>query len=281
VANALVVFTPRSGSTIVGDLLAHKYNAVNLDEALGGQIRGPLIKRIPPDVRHCLDQFNVLKRGSKVLEIGPDSAKIAWGEAVQFYDDGLACFDQIAAKHSIVVKCYPTIGIPGVKIINWAIKNNFELYFTYRRSFEEQLYSYTLAECREKFYNNIAKAGKLKMPPYAGFLNTKGSTRVEFPPVEYPIQLAMPLIIRLCGIRSLWSSYYRTYGRYGKVLCYEDTIQKNDFSALGITAEQFKEYSDKDSSLRPSNEYVLGKQIKNWEQIVNIARNYHIEQDDE
>lgn len=277
-ANALIVFTPRSGSTIVGDLLAYKNNAINLDEILtGGTVRGLLREKLPTDINNLLMSKGLAKRAAGLQrdENNSDVVKY-WNNLFDYYKDGLEFIKEVGVSYPVVLKYYPIAALPGVKLIEWAINNNFELYFTYRENFEQQLYSMILADVKEKFYDKVKKAGKLTMHKHAGYLNMKGGRRVVFPPVQYTRSEAIHMTVKLSTIGVLWESYVKQYGKYGKVICYEETIAKNDFSVIGITPEEFSQYQAQDKSLRPSFEYELGKQLTNWDEVTELASHFHI-----
>lgn len=266
-ANVLIVFTPRSGSTIIGDLLAYKNNGINLDEILTGFVKGPLKEKIPTEV-------------SKLLTLRELSKKAAdsqyWNTFFDYHNHGLEFLKEVVYSYPIVLKYYPIVAVPGVKLIEWAINNKFELYFTYRENFEQQLYSMILADVKERVYTNAKKAGKLVTHEHAGHLNMKGGIDVKFPPVQYPMADAYHMLIKLSSIKVLWESYVKQYGKYGKVICYEETVAKKDFSMIGITPEQFNQYQAQDKSLRPSFEYKLGKQLTNWDEISELATYFDI-----
>lgn len=276
-ANALIVFTPRSGSTIVGDLLAYKNNAINLDEIVTGSVRGPLREKLPTDVNKLLMSKGLAKRAAALQEEQNSSDVVKyWNNLFDYYKDGLGFIKEVAASYSVVLKYYPIVALPGVKLIEWAIDNNFELYFTYRENFEQQLYSMILADVKEKFYSNAKKAGKLVMHKHAGYLNIKDGKKVVFPPVQYTRPDAIHMAVKLSSIRVLWESYVKQYSKYGKLICYEETIAKNDFSVIGVTPEEFNQYQIQDKSLRPSFEYELGKQLTNWDEIAELASHFNI-----
>lgn len=273
-ANVLVIFTPRSGSTIVSDLLAYKYNAINLDEILDTTIRGVLYNKIPEDIKVMLKERSLLDQPS-----APRTAK----ERQSYFYDAFNQFNkrfqfvkEVAQKHPVVIKYYPTAMLPGIGIVEWAIENNFELYFVSRRNFKKQLYSILLAEAKTNFYKKATKAGKLEIPEISGFLNTKGTLNISFPPVNISYEYAVEQIVKLTVINNLWKAYVNAYGKYGKVMYYEDTIVRGDYSLLDINANLLQAYGKEEISLRPTHRYNVGDQISNWQQVLEIAKQYEV-----
>lgn len=273
-ANVLVVFTPRSGSTIVSDLLAYKYNAINLDEVLDTTIRGVLYDKIPEDIKAILKERSLLDpQPNPTTKKERDSY---FYDTFNLYKKRFEFVKETAQKYPIVIKYYPTAMLPGIGLVEWAIENDFELYFVSRRSFNKQLYSMLLAEVKTNFFKKARKAGKLEIPGIDGFLNTKGSSNVSFPPVNVPLEQAVEHIVKLTVINNMWKAYVNAYGRYGKVMYYEDTIVRGDYSLLGVDNELLQAYGKEEISLRPTHRYNVGDQITNWQEILKIATLYEV-----
>lgn len=274
-ANSLIIFTPRSGSTVVAELLAYKHNAVNLDEMMTGQIRGVLQNKLPDDVKKLLRAEQILNSDVEHLinECTYDDQKIA--HVYDIYQKRFSLIKQIHREHQVVIKYFPSFSLPAVKMLEWAKNNNFEIYFLTRRSVEDQLYSYVLAHAKERFYKKVKEAGKLRMPDHAGFLNTKKTPKVNFPPVAWGKQSAISLVTIFCGINNAWTAYYNKFKDYGKLIHYEDTIGKGDFTDFGITPQLYAEYSALPTSLQPTYEYTVGDQISNWNEILDIFNEYN------
>lgn len=273
-ANVLVVFTPRSGSTIVSDLLAYKYNAINLDEVLDTRIRGVLYDKMPEDVKVLLKQRSVLdEQPTPTTKKERDSY---FYDTYSFFNKKFEFVKEVSQKYPIVVKFYPTAILPGIGLVEWAIKNNFQLYFVSRRNFKKQLYSMLLAEVRTNFLIRARKAGKLEGPEITGFLNTKGGFNVSFPPANVPLHHVLEQVVKLTVINNMWKSYVNAYGRYGKVMYYEDTIVKGDYSLLDVSPDLLQAYANEEISLRPTHRYNVGDQISNWQEILEIAKQYEV-----
>ena len=273
-ANVLVVFTPRSGSTIISDLLAYKYNAINLDEMLDTTIRGVLYDKLPEDIKVILKEQSLLD-----LPPNPTSKKERdsyFYDTFNLYNKRFEFVKDTAQKYPIVVKYYPTAMLPGIGIVEWAIENNFELYFVSRRNFKKQLYSTLLAEVKTNFYKKAKKAGRLEIPEISGFLNTKGSLNVSFPSVDVPPEQVIEQIVKLTVINNMWKAYVNAYGKYGKVMYYEDTIVRGDYSLLDISPDLLRAYGKEEISLRPTHRYNVGDQISNWQEILEMAKQYEV-----
>lgn len=260
-ANALIVFTPRSGSTVAGDVLAYKYNALYLDELTTGNIRSPFFEKLPGNVQLKLKQLNLVRNNTRTA---PN-----WSTIYQKYKLSSSFIEHLHKTNSVVLKYFPNSIIPGTRTIQWAIDNNFELYFVTRRNFQQQLYSYLLAEHRQLVYkqtNNNKEA----------FVNTKSSPVYQHKPSKMGAQQALALITTLCNSLSLWESYRTKFGYYSKTVLYEDNLANNNLCEFGISEDLFNSYNKQNDSIRPTDSYSVGSDIINWYDIVQMARDYHI-----
>lgn len=272
--NALIIFTPRSGSTIAAELLAHKHRAINLDEFMTGDIRPAIRNKLPVKFIEAVDNFRSINpKLSDKKEVNMNQMqKLVY--AFEVYQERFKFITQLNQYNNIVLKYYPSFGSPGVKLTQWAIDNNFELYFVKRRCIEEQLYSCLLADSKENFYKAAKAAGRLQIPTGAGFINTKSTPRVVFPPVELTDEVILARICDIQAINSSFESYYTKFKDYGTLAVYEDTIVKEDFSQFNISSDVVAEYRSKPGTLTPTHEYVVGSQITNWDHALDLLRYY-------
>ena len=272
-ANALIVFTPRSGSTIVAELLAYKYGAVNLDELMMSDIRGVIERKLPNDVR---DLINKNKGLSRATELYKSNTSKGLEKVYEYNRKRLELVKQINQIHPIVLKTYPSIPLPGITTIEWAIEKNFDIFFLQRRNVINQLYSYFLANTKEEFYKNAKKAGKLEIEKYAGFLNTKSTPRVVFPQVHLEKNRIIELVAVFNGFVSMHQCLLEKYKKYGKQVYYEDTIVRNDFSPFGITQNIVDEYVKHPLAIQSTYEYTVGSQFLNWDEVVSIFKEFSL-----
>lgn len=264
-ASALVVFTPRSGSTIISELLAYKYNAVNFDEIFQGGVRGVLKDKLPPQVKQLISDNNLVEHVNKAMA-SPDDRELIYS----LHKKTLKVVQTAHESHNIVVKYYPG-HYPAVDLMEWAIKNNFEIYFINRRNVEEQLYSLFLAECRNRLYKKSEKVSR-----QMGFINSAEVPKIILPPIIISRAKILELLSRFNLYRMGWHIYEETYGSYGKTIYYEDNVVKNIYDEVGVTSDSYKEYCNTYKSIKPSEPYVVGKDIRNWSEIVEMAKDFCI-----
>lgn len=235
-----------------------------------GHIRGVLYDKLPKDVK----QWVVDSKIRELSAVFNSNASLDFAKIYDFYNISIPLIQRISNNYPTVIKYYPAY-VPGVKLIEWAKNNNFEIYFVTRRNFDEQLYSYMLADTKARFYNKIRDEKKVNLKGIAGFLNTNRTPKVVFPAKEIPKDIAVGNIITLCSIISGWHSYLASFREYGKIVYYEDSVAVNDFNAFGITDEMFQRYCKLNHSLRPTHSYTIGEQISNWDEILEISKHYY------
>jgi len=275
VASSVIVFTPRSCSTIAAELLAYKNKALNLDEFMAGNIRKPLFKRLPPDIKDSITD-------SKLLNDDCTELRATMTESEKFllnfdlYKRRSQYMKNLHDSNNLVIKYYPALASPGITFIEWAIENNYNIYFTKRRCIEDQLYSYLLADVKETFYRSAVKAGKLDIEKGAGFINTKSTPKVVFPKVTLRDDTIISRMCDLLSLNVIFDSYFNKFKDHAKLVVYEDTIAKNDFTTFGISDNLAQSYFQGENSLRPTTKSSIGEQFNNWDRVLEILKHYNM-----
>lgn len=266
-ANVLVVFVPRSGSTIIGDLLAYKYGGVNFDEILQGGIREALKKKLPEDIKKIIKINNIYARRQKTFDGSLSKRQITVMD-FEIYQTCFAMIKHCVKKYPVIVKWYPN-AFPGKDFIEWAIENKFEIYFVGRRNYEDQVYSYLLARHKRLFYKKITDNSEdLDL----AFMNSNNFKQLKFEPSEISLPEALDYLTILHSIQLSWHAITKIYGHYGKIIYYEDYIAKEDFHEIGVDNEMYLNYKKQDWFIRPTAQYEVGKEILNWPDIIKMAK---------
>ncbi len=274
-ASSVIVFTPRSGSTIAAELLAYKNKAINLDEFMAGNIRKPLFKRLPPNIKDSITD-------SKLLNDDCTELRATMTESEKFllnfdlYKRRSQYMKNLHDSNNLVIKYYPALASPGITFIEWAIENKYTIYFTKRRCIEDQLYSYLLADVKETFYRSAVKAGKLNIEKGAGFINTKSTPKVVFPKVTLPDDIIISRMCDLLSLNIIFNSYFDKFKDHARLVVYEDTIAKNDFTTFGISGNLAQSYFQGENSLRPTTKSSIGDQFNNWDRVLEILKHYNM-----
>lgn len=258
-ANCLILFTPRTGSSILADLLAFKYNAWNLDEILSHQIRPQVLNKLPPRVVTLLKQGNFNARVN-LNGKGPDEFYYEMSKEV------IRAFSfaaDLAQYNDIVLKCYTYPAALPHKILQLAIQHNFEIYFLYRSNKTEQMLSLVTAMAKEK--NN--------KQPWSGHIYTNKTKPSDSQPMMYDEKSMHNLCYQIGSSIHTWHYLHDNYKQYGVTMCYEDTIAKGDFTSASISKELFEQYLEQDEHLIPTRDKNL---VTNWDKIKPIIENYLI-----
>lgn len=261
--NTLIVFTPRSGSTFVGDVISYKNNALFLDELITGNIRLPLLNKLPVSIQHKLKHQQLIK-GSDI------NSRPDWNQLHGKYNNSLSLIKQLAAEQAVTVKYFPNSLIQGTQLVEWAIDSKFKIFFVSRRNFERQLYSFLLAEYKQRV-NKTA----MGVVDSSGFVNTGGNNK-PLPVTRLTPNHMLGAITTLCNGINLWHMYLRQYGAYGKTVYYEDSIFENYLDEFDISDQVLEQYKQQTNSIKPTEPYRVGEHFDNWSDIVRIAKDYNI-----
>ena len=261
-ANSLIFFTPRTGSSILADLLAFKYAAWNLDEILSHQVRPQIINKLPTSV---IDRIKGGRFNARERYKGKSSDsfyQLMCGEVLR----SINFVKQLSNENDIVIKCYTYPAALPRRVIELAIDNNFEIYFLHRSNIEEQMYSIAAAVLKEK-HN--------KTTPWSAHVHTNKTQLPNTPPQVYSKKQMHTMAYQIGIAIHTWNTLQKVYGHYGVTACYEDTIAKNDFSFAKISDSIIDQYKLQSEYLVPTKDKVENF-ILNWEELKPIINSYII-----
>jgi len=262
VANSLILFTPRTGSSILADLLAFKYGAWNVDEILAHQVRPQILKKLPPEIIAKIKQgsFNARER---IQDKRPEEFYYAMSNEIL---RSFAFVKELMKENDVVIKCYTYPAALPQKVIQFAIENKFEIYFLYRKNKEEQLRSIVTAMIKEKHGNQ---------KPWSGHIYTNTSEPIDIAPQVYNEKLMHNMAFQIGTSIHTWYCLNQAYKHHGITMCYEDTIAKGDFTTASISNDLFMQYQQQNEFLVPTKN-KLTNLISNWDELKPIINNYII-----
>jgi len=259
VANCIIFFTPRTGSSILADLLAFKYNAWNLDEILSHQIRSQILNKLPPRVVDFIKQGNFNARVNLNNKRPEDFYYEMSNEIIRAFSFAA----DLAQYNDVVLKCYTYPAALPHKILQLAIQYNFEIYFLYRSNKVEQMRSLVTAMAREK--NNKR--------PWSGHIYTNKTKSSQNESLTYDEKSMHNLCYQIGSSIHTWHYLHDRYKQHGVTMCYEDTIAKSDFTSASISKELFDQYLQQEEYLVPTKEKNT---IANWDVIEPVIEKYLI-----
>lgn len=254
-ANTLVFFTPRSGSSYVNDLLSLQHNNINLDEFIHSRVRGSYFDRLPKDVKLIVSQLQ-----QRTIFDYKDQA-----EAAVEFNKRVRSVDFMSTARGISLKCIPVSPtIPVQQFIQHCIDKQYEVYFVYR-SVEHQVYSFLCSRIR------AAIAEQNNIPNETAFVNFKNAkAQYQFEPLEFPIKQALVDMENLQRYWRVWISYNTVFKNYVKTFSYEQFLT-NPLLA-DIQQQTIDNYNSRNDVIQPSNIGPVGSLITNWDQIVEYIK---------
>lgn len=271
--NTLVVYTPRSGSSILNDLLAFKYGNINLDEITFSVVRGKFLDRLPQDIKEKAITLN-----REYVETAPESeSQLAQGTQITNYLKRVEYVKSLT-NLGISIKEWANGKFPAHKYIEWCIDNNYEIYFLYRGSFEAQVYSLMCSALRNSQYSKQMRGKITRYDSVShAYLQFKNGDRVELKPAYIKTETIVQCISTTISNIYAWTSYHSKYSKYGVTMKFEDTVEKHDFSKAGIPPEMYYKYNNTPDPVVEFEKNPIGKYIGNWSEAkdyIDLYKNY-------
>ncbi len=244
--NTITIFSPRTGSTILNEMLSFHRKNIDLDEFVSGSIRnGTLtnyVRNIPVSIRN--DLMQMLKVNNK---FGLDKNKIDY---------------VLALENSWSAKCISGYDYLSCYFIETALKQNTELFYTKRRDIKAQCWSMIMAGVRSR---------QIKDKPSLGYINLNSDCRLKTQPVYVDPTAAKTSIQNIVSLSKQVDSLYNRFG--GTMMVYEDTIYREDFSLCGIDDKSIDSYKKLKLRLeRPEPRHPEQHAI-NWKEIDELIEN--------
>jgi hypothetical protein len=271
------MFLPRSGSTILNELLAYKYQNSNLDEFMTphSRVRVPIDGLAPRNqivedaISHCNRGVIEIPRGLKPTQYAESLHPVFFRMQKERLVKKL-----IQDGHSISMKDQATPAHPGTDyngMIRWCIDNNVEMYFTFRRDFEAMLYSLFVIVNRVAHIRKVIADPTWQKPDEdLKHLDAAYATRsdveysVDTPPVELTEEDFWRVYRYFVHEVYNFKALYYTYKNYATTICFEDIADTSDFSKAGITPELYNSYNQIKFHMMKTPPYEIGHYITNF-----------------
>lgn len=232
----VVLFTYRSGSTVLADLLAFKQGTINLGEALHSAVRNYNYNteqhRQTTLYKSCLESLTgkyhtPQTRGSDF--IGFHKAKEKRIELIKQYPGNWTVKDNLD-KLSF-----------SSKFIDYCIDNNINVYMTHRSDIIKQFVSKINARYRAE----IAKDPTQFIFTNDAEYNPYDQMVISFAWLRLYMQVFLDQLL-------VWRTVYERYKPYIKLVSYEKHIQPMQLDEFGITQDDVKQYKNLSTHLVPT-----------------------------
>ena len=243
--NTLVIFSPRTGSTILNELLAFQQQNVDLDEFLSSSIRlgtqGVFVNNIPTDI---LDEVRRLNSRYK----GYTPHKTNFLPKINEYG------------YNWSAKCYAYNKDTVKYIIETVVNSETKLFFTQRNNLKQQCWSAIMAEVREEEIRN-----NVKLSSHSSHVHTNKHKYPDIKLTRLNIRKAARTIKTIILSANIVQEMYKEFG--GTMLVYEETINIGDFSLAGITDESLQKYNALQLRMTKPSQISPEKYFSNYEEI--------------
>lgn len=246
--NTLVIFSPRTGSTILNELLAFQQQNVDLDEFLSSSIRlgtqGVFVNNIPTDI---LDEVRRLNSRYK----GYTPHKTNFLPKINEYG------------YNWSAKCYAYNKDTVKYIIETVVNSETELFFTRRNSLKQQCWSAIMAEVREEEIKNTDTWSL-----HSSHVHTNKHKYPEIKLTQLDIRKAARTIKSIILSTNMVEELYKEFG--GNMMVYEETIKLGDFSLAGISDESIQKYNALRVRMIKPDQILPEKYFSNYDEIDSL-----------
>lgn len=243
--NTLTVFSPRTGSTIVNELLSFKHNNVDLDEFLSANIRlgtrGIQLENIPPVL---LDELRRIRNRYK----GYNPHKTNFLHRINELD------------YVWSAKCFVNNNLDTAKyILEELTSENTGLFYTKRNDVKAQCWSFIMAEYRDR---QLTQKNMLK---YSAYIHTNIHPYQKLDPIKLDRKTVTRSVGTIVSSRNNVDLLFSEFG--GTSVVYEDTVSKDDYSVLGITPAIFNDYRNLRIHMVKPTYIHPGEYFTNWKEV--------------
>lgn len=242
--NTLTVFSPRTGSTFTNELLSFKNNNVDLDEFLSSNIRmgtrAMLVENIPSDI---IDELRRLR--NKYSGYNPHKTKF------------LHKINEFGYNWS--AKCFVNNNLDTAKyLLEELTSGNTGLFYTKRKDVKAQCWSFMMAEHRDKHLSD-------DFTKYSSYVHTNNRPYKKIEPSKLDSRVVNRSVSTVVSSRNNVEELYNEFG--GTVICYEDTLAKEDYSILGVTQPILDEYRKLRVHMTKPRYVHPSEYFTNWKQV--------------
>lgn len=243
--NTIILFTNRSGSTLLSDLVAYKTGNVNLGEGLHSIAR----------------DYNYNRHGNRDTQLYKDFSN--YNLTGMFHNGQTMGFDHTGfhQKKQERINILKNTIVPWVakdqtdgqtfdpNFFQYYINNNTNVLITHRRDIVSQFKSWINARYRSE----IVKPGLLGLEPgRSDFIFTNNSDYYKYNTMTIPFHWLYGYTRVFVTQLMFWRCIYEMAKDKATVVSYEDHIKTNNLEHIGIGSETINNYFSQDQYLVPT-----------------------------
>lgn len=236
--NKLVLFTNRSGSTLLCDILAYASGNINLGEGLHSVTRDYNFNTKENKQTDLYKEFagtnisslhvTTRNRGSDFIEFGK-----ARGERIQRLK---TCNDKWIAKYNVELVVFDKT------FIEYCVNSNVKLYMTHRENIVDHFVSRMNAWYR---YEIIKHKNE-------GFIYTNNTPFDTYDSIIVKFDWLQQCMITFIQQLLLWRTIYEMYKENIELVSYENVIKPMSFESIGINSNVIQSYKQEMQHLVPT-----------------------------
>jgi hypothetical protein len=238
----LVLYTYRSGSTLLADLLSYSQGTINLGEGLSSLVRH-YNYNLPEHRQTDLYKAFTTHMSGRYYNMGTKGS------------DHIGFFRAKAERINILKNSNEQWTIKDtleklsleLSFIEHCIDNNINIYMTHRRNITEQFISKINARYRQEISDL-----KTKDHTKADFIYTNQDTFATYDEMKVPFSWLHMYVNVFLGQLFMWRTVYDRYRDYIQVVSYEDNIKPLKLSKFGISDEHIRHYNQEQTHLVPT-----------------------------
>lgn len=145
---------------------------------------------------------------------------------------------------------------------------NINVWLTHRRNLSDQFLSFVNAGYRQSALKGLRDEG-------GGFVFTNKTTFPEYDVINWGRADMLGALMNLTPQIVMWRNIYDVYGKYIKVVNYEDHIKPTNLSEFGISSKEVEIYNTRDKHFIPTPKNVTKFKEQNvWNECQEILKHY-------
>lgn len=246
IENNLIIYTPRSGSTFLAEIIASSTETINLNETI---------------VDSCMSRFNkkqVLDNPRYWLPYMPSLQRFIDKE---FSEGGSGSFRPYTnAKKARIDMVRQTKGWT-VKETAHPLLSNYNFIKECCESRDTNVYMVYRQDLVSQFISFINMAGRSRSIYMVG-----DEPNYEHKVTERVLMSKLPVFVDTIVH---WRLLYEMFKRHVVLVNYESVIQKKDFSSLGIEKDVVERYDMRDNHIIPTPYNYVDKSNPKWQEAID------------
>jgi len=245
--SSLILYTNRSGSTVLQDIISYAEGSVNLGEGLHSILRTYNYNSETNKQNELYAEFS-----KESLSGNHYNQKTKGADYINFFNSRRQRADILktttytwVAKDNLEKK---SLDIP---FIDYCFDNGINIYMTHRRDVVSQFISKINARYRSEIANN------------GNFIFTNNTPVTHYDTIDIPFTWLNMYTNVFLEQLMMWRIMYERYKSKIKLVSYEDSIAPMNFTSIGISNETVASYLNESEHLVPTPNNIRNVNVQN------------------